>query len=87
MSVQDNAAKVKSLIEQIEAHPTCLRFVEINGKYRVYHPAGFRYDASQVSYSDGKIVALERLLKSIEVTWVAGGLGLWTPSSHKTKGA
>lgn len=62
--------QITTLIAQIKEHPMCLRFADIEGAYRVYHPAGFFTNATQASYGEGKIVALQRLLSSIENQWM-----------------
>jgi hypothetical protein len=74
MNPKQAQVRVAELISEVKNHPTCLRLEDCDGKYRVYHPQGFRYDATQSSYSEGKIIALERLLASIEKTWIAGGI-------------
>lgn len=70
MNPRQAQEQIANLIEEIKEHPMCLRFADIEGKYRVYHPAGFFTDATQASYGEGKILALQRLLASIENQWL-----------------
>lgn len=68
---RENVAEINRLIQEIQAHPMCLRWRHESGVYLVIYPEGYWPQGVQAAYGGqvGKIEALRRILDKMEQHW------------------
>lgn len=71
MKIAENIDAVQAALAAVKDHPMCAKFETIDGKFRVIYPCGMFPDGVQVSFGNGKAIALERMLNVMERHWVS----------------
>lgn len=71
MTVQDNIAEVKFVLEAVKSHCMCAKFQEDKTHYLViFPPSDWPVDGIRVAKDMGKAKALQMMLDKMEKFWL-----------------